>query len=305
MSLTDFARKLLPRTGEAAIVRAVKRRRRAKIERLAPLSERDFTKILAADLGLSVGDTVYVHSATDGLHLSFPFYRILFLIQQIIGPRGTMLFPTYPNRRVSSYEHLLQGHVFDVRTTPSYTGLLTEFARRRPDAVRSLHPIKSVCAIGAKAAEMTSTHQLSPYPYDACSPYYKLVEYGAKIVGLGAGTEYLTIAHAVDDALKEKAPVRVYHPRPFAAPCVNYAGEQIIIETYAHDMKQVVHDLPRIIKTYVPAEICENLTVKGMRFCRADAPKVFEALLGLARQGISIYLPLDRAKPSQTAGTED
>src|SRR6266478_1191288 len=100
MSLADFVRNLLPRTGEAAIVRAVKRRRRAKIERLAPLSERDFTRILADDLGLSVGDTVYVHSATDGLHLGFPFYRILFLIQQIIGPRGTMLFPNYPNRRV-------------------------------------------------------------------------------------------------------------------------------------------------------------------------------------------------------------
>jgi len=212
-----------------------------------------------------------------------------------------MLFPTYPNNRISSYEYLLQDHIFDVRKTPSYTGLLTEFARRQRDAIRSLHPIKSVCAIGAHAAEMTGTHHLSPYPYDACSPYYKLVEREAKIIGLGVGTEYLTLVHTIDDALKENAPVRVYHPRLFAARCVNYAGEQVVVETYAHDMKQMVHDIPRVIRTYMPSATCADLTVKGMRFFKADARKVFDTLLNLARQGISVYPPLDRAKPSLAA----
>ncbi|MGZ8889703.1 MAG: AAC(3) family N-acetyltransferase, partial [Halobacteriota archaeon] len=44
--------------------------------------------------------------------------------------------------------------------------------------MRSLHPTKSVCGIGSLADEITATHHLSPYPYDECSPYYKLIEHG-------------------------------------------------------------------------------------------------------------------------------
>ena len=113
-------------------------------------------------MNLRSGDLVYVHSGMDGLNLAFPFYRILFLIREVIGPAGTVLFPSYPNHRISSYEYLRQGKVFDVRRTPSYTGILTEFARRQSGAVRSLHPTKSVCAIGPAAAEITATHHLSP-----------------------------------------------------------------------------------------------------------------------------------------------
>jgi aminoglycoside 3-N-acetyltransferase len=191
---------------------------------------------------------------------------------------------------ISSYEYLLQGGVFDVRRTPSYTGILTEFARRQRQAVRSLHPTKSVCAIGPAARELTATHHLSPFPYDTNSPYYKLIAHQGKIVGLGVTTNYISFGYCVDDALKERFPVQVYHDRIFDAPCINYEGETVIVSTYAHDMSRVVHgDVRNFMKTYVSAVACQDLIIKGMKFFRASAAKLFPEMSSLAERGITAY----------------
>lgn len=289
MKFADLARRVLPQSAVASLVRARKKIRQARVARLPLLDQAAFTEILVNHLGLVAGDTVYVHSSVDQLNLAFPFYRIIALIRDAIGPRGTVLFPTYSNQNISSYEWLLRGNVFDVRRTPSYTGLLTEFARRQRGAVRSLHPTKSVCAIGPLAEELTREHQNSPYPYDTCSPYYKLVEHKAKIVGLGVSTRFLSFVYVIDDALKERAPVQTYAPQIFHARCINYQGEEEIVRTYAHDMKRVVHDIPRYVKTYLPAEVCSDLDIDGMKFFRADARRLFDVMLKLAKEGITVY----------------
>ena len=290
MDLQRIARTILPDRAVTSLRRAKWARECRRVAALPPLTEADFSAILANDLGLTEGDLVYVHSGMDGLNLAFPFYRILFLIREVIGTSGTVLFPTYPNHRISSYEYLRQGKIFDVRRTPSYTGILTEFARRQRAAVRSLHPTKSVCAIGPAAKEITATHHLSPYPYDTCSPYYKLITGGGKIVGLGATTNYISFGYCVDDSLKEKFPVRVYHDEIFDAPCINYQGERVIVSTYAHDMSRVVHpNMPVWFQKYVSAEACSDLKVRGMRFFRADAPKLFAEMMELAERDIIAY----------------
>jgi aminoglycoside 3-N-acetyltransferase len=289
MSVAGVARKILPPSAVASLRRAKKNLQRRRISALPPLNETAFLKVLSEELRLGSGDTVYVHSSIDQLNLSFPFYQILSLIQRLIGPSGTVLFPTYPNHQISSYEYLLQGKVFDVRRTPSYTGILTEFARRQKSAVRSLHPTKSVCAIGRYAKELTATHQLSPYPYDTNSPYYKLIDYKAKIIGLGVWTEYLSFVYCIDDALKEKFPVRVYHPEVFDAQCRNYDGQIAIVRTYAHDMRNVVHDVPRVMHEYISPDICADLRVGGMKFFRADARELFAAMMSLAEKGVTVY----------------
>lgn len=290
MSVASIARRILPAEVIASLTRTKKRLNRARVSRLPLLSEKAFTDILRDKLLLTSGDTVYIHSSVDQLNLGFPFYRVLPLIQNVIGPQGTVLFPTYPNRSpISSYEYLLSGKVFDVRRTPSYTGLLTEFARRQRNAVRSLHPTKSVCAIGHYAKDLTATHQHSPYPYDRCSPYFKLVEHQAKIVGIGVWTTYLSFVYCVDDALKKDGPVDTYFPEPFAAQCINYEGEVEIVETYAHNMSRVIHDIPQFMKEHVPEELCVDIAINGMKFFRADAQRLFELMLNLAKEGITVY----------------
>jgi aminoglycoside 3-N-acetyltransferase len=290
MSIAGLAKRILPAVAYESIVRKKKERERSLLARLPKLSEAGLTEILTGDLRLTTGDVVFVHSSLDQLNLDFPFYRVLTLLRNVIGPEGTMLFPTYPNHRISSYEYLLQGKVFDVKRTPSYAGLLTEFARKHPDAVRSLHPTKSVCAIGPLAGELTSTHQNSRYPYDAGSPFYKLTEHEGRIVGLGVWTSRLSFAYCVDDAMKEEFPARVYHDRVFAVPCIDYDGKTQIVETYAHNMRIIeAHEGPNFFRTHIANDACADLTIKGMKFFRVDARTFFDDLLALAKQGITVY----------------
>ncbi|MEO7540264.1 MAG: AAC(3) family N-acetyltransferase [Pyrinomonadaceae bacterium] len=290
MGIVDIAKRILPASTVASLARAKKNAARKRVLSLPVLTEADFSRILTDDLGLTSGEVVYVGSSVDQLNLDFPFYEMLHIIRDIIGPAGTVLFPTYPNRSpVSSYEYLQRGNVFDVRRTPSYTGLLSEFARRQRGAVRSLHPTKSVVAIGPDAVELTSTHQNSPYPYDKCSPYYKLVEHDARIIGLGVWTQYLSFVYTIDDAMKASPPVRTYYPEVFAAKCVNYSGNPETVETYAHNMDKVVHDVPAFMRKYIDRDSCIDLEIKGMRFFRADARRLFDSMLELAKHGITPY----------------
>src|SRR5438034_6457888 len=252
MSLATLARKFLPVSAYESIVRVKKQRDRSRMSKLPGLSEKCFLDILRNDLLLTSGDVVFVHSSIDHLNLDFPFYRILTLLRNVVGEQGTLLFPSYPNHRISSYEYLLQGRSFDVRRTPSYVGLLTEFARRQKGAVRSLHPTKSVCAIGPLAHELTGTHHNSPYPYDHSSPYRKLTDAGARIIGLGTWTSRLSFVYCVEDEMKEDFPARVYHERLFAVPCTDYDGRVKIVETYAHNMRIIdTHDVPAFIRSNI------------------------------------------------------
>ena len=284
MKLKEIAKGVLRERGTRTLTGV---RRKVQDALRSPLSETQLLQILVDQLGVAKGDTVFVHSSIDQLNLGFPFYRVLPLLQDLVGDRGTLLFPTYP--QLSSYEFLRRGEVFNVRKTPSYTGILSEVARRQANAARSLHPTKSVCALGAAAQELTRDHHKSPYPYDACSPYYRIGEFDGKMIGLGVSTANLSYVHCVDDALKQDFPVEPYHPQVFAATCINAEGEKVIVETYAHDMRKMNHNIPRFMKTHVSSEACVDLNLGGVKFFRADARRLFDEMSRLAETGKTIY----------------
>jgi hypothetical protein len=100
----------------------------------------------------------------------------------------------------------------------------------------------------------------------------------------------MSFGYTIDDALKENPPVRTYHPEIFAAKCLDYNGNQVTVETYVHNMEKVVHDdVPGFMKEHIAPEICQDLTIKGMKFFRADAKRLFAEMLWLAKQGITAY----------------
>jgi aminoglycoside 3-N-acetyltransferase len=285
--LRQFAKRILPDQTVDAVRKIKEKRRSVRISRLQALTEEQFREVLIEDLRIAVGDVVFVHSSTDGLNLAFPATTILTMLRDLVGPEGTLLFPTYPKR--GSYDFLMSGQVFDVRKTPSYMGLITELARRHKEAVRSLHPTKSVVAIGRRARELTQTHCECPYPYGGKSPYAKIREYGGKIVGIGVSTARLSCVHCVEDHMRERFPVQPYHDQVFAAPCIDYDARVRMVETYAHDMRKLKLDLPKFMKRYVDNSVCADVKIGGLTFFRADACKLFANMVELARNGVTIY----------------
>jgi len=94
--LKEISKAILPSRVLAALVHTQRRMTRIRVTSLPVLTESAFTAILTNDLGITDGDTVFIHSSIDHLNLGFPVGNVFSILQRIAGERGTLLFPTYP-----------------------------------------------------------------------------------------------------------------------------------------------------------------------------------------------------------------
>jgi aminoglycoside 3-N-acetyltransferase len=113
-----------------------------------------------------------VHSSLRSLgHVDGGAGAVIDSLLAVLGPGGTLLAPTLTGSELLSPQN---PPLFDPVATPSWTGIIPETLRRRPDAVRSLHPTHSVAAVGARVRELLAEHAFSITPCDEWSPYGKL-----------------------------------------------------------------------------------------------------------------------------------
>lgn len=164
---------------------------------------------LAADLaalGLAPGDAVMVHASVSkvGRLLDGPD-TIIAALSDAVGPKGTVL--AYADWE-ARYEDLVdedgrvpqewREHIppFDPRRSRAIrdNGVLPEFLRTTPGALRSGNPGASIVALGARAEWFTADHPLD-YGYGEGSPLARLVEAGGKVLMLGAPLDTLTLLH--------------------------------------------------------------------------------------------------------------
>ena len=157
-------------------------------------------------LGLSSGDIVMVHAAMSavGPVLGGPDTMIAAL-RDAVGPTGTIL--AYASCD-GDYEDLLdasgrvpaqwRGQVpaFDAKASRAVrlNGVLPEFLRTTPGALRSGNPGASVTALGAAADALTRDHPLD-YGYGPGSPLARLVAAHGKVLMLGAPLDTMTLLH--------------------------------------------------------------------------------------------------------------
>ena len=127
--------------------------------------------------GLEKGDTILIQSNIIHtlLHHRCKVKDILDSFLEAVGSEGTLVFPTFS----VGFAH---GVPFDIRTTKSQVGVLSEFARKYCASVRSGHPMESFVAIGKKAQEF-NVNNFSGYGAD--SPFAILRKMDGKIGILG------------------------------------------------------------------------------------------------------------------------
>ncbi|MCP9484449.1 MAG: AAC(3) family N-acetyltransferase [Gaiellaceae bacterium MAG52_C11] len=132
-------------------------------------------------IGLGPGDRVLVHSSLRAVGLDAD--ELIDELLAAVGPRGLVVMPTF---------------TYDNETftpdTPSRTGALTDVFRRRPEALRSLHPTYSVAAIGSGAAELLEGHERVAAT-DVESPLGRLAASGGLVLLLGVGHTSNTTVH--------------------------------------------------------------------------------------------------------------
>lgn len=148
-------------------------------------------------LGMTSGDTIFVHSAYSTLSrapggVEGGPQTVIDAILDVIGPAGTLIMPTF------NYD-FLRGTPWDIRTTPSQMGALTELVRTDPRARRMFHAIYSMSAIGKHADELAA-HRSNDC-FGETSIFSKFREWDAKILILGLPySKSITFLHHCEQA---------------------------------------------------------------------------------------------------------
>ncbi|MCC7300900.1 MAG: AAC(3) family N-acetyltransferase [Verrucomicrobia bacterium] len=139
----------------------------------------DIVKALKA-LGLRTGDHVILHSSLSSIgHVSGGADTVIDAFLNVLGKNGTLVVPTFGK-----------------------LGIITEVVKTRPNAVRSIHPLASVAAIGGKANEICKDHWKAPTAHGAGTPYTRLSDLGGIICLLGVDHDRNTTLHTVEALLK-------------------------------------------------------------------------------------------------------
>ncbi|SCA58936.1 hypothetical protein AB751O23_BI_00010, partial [Chlamydiales bacterium SCGC AB-751-O23] len=189
----SFLKKCLPSTSYRHIRDLYKSYQKKQKANRKPFSKIEISKILQTQLNIQENDLIIVHSSVENLNLDFSPIELFSILKNLVGPEGTLVFPTHIDIRAEDFYK--SDKVFDVRRTLSFTGILSEIARRQKEAKRSLHPFNSVCAIGKEASFLTKDHHKSLLPCGPNTPYYRAIERKGKAIGLGVNTEFLSLVH--------------------------------------------------------------------------------------------------------------
>jgi aminoglycoside 3-N-acetyltransferase len=169
------------------------------------ITRSDLTADLAR-LGVALGDIVMVHAACNrvGPVLGGPD-AIIAALRDAVGSQGTLIAYLDWEAPWEDFkdEHgripeTLRPHVlpFDPALTRAarQNGMLPEFLRTTPGALRSGNPGASIAALGARAEWLTADHPLD-YGYGPGTPLARLVEAKGKVVMLGAPLDTMTLLH--------------------------------------------------------------------------------------------------------------
>jgi aminoglycoside 3-N-acetyltransferase len=178
-------------------------------------------------LGLREGQDLLIHCSLRRLgHINGGAATLLKTILEVAGPRATLVVPAQTTQNSLSSRTFLSATAgldpeararfvaampgFDPARTPSTgMGVFAEYLRTRPAAQRSGHPQASFAAIGPRARECVSVHDLDCHLGDR-SPLRWLYDADAAILLLGVGYAACTAFHLAEYQLPGVAPRRSY-----------------------------------------------------------------------------------------------
>jgi len=167
-------------------------------------------------LGLCAGDIVMVHSSLSSLGFVVEGAdAVIDAFLDVIGPTGTLAMPALCQK-----DKERRFETWNIATSPSDVGRITETFRLRPGVVRSDHATHSVAAFGPRAVELTAGHTTSggrpgpwgPAAFGHGSPWEKFYEWSVRYVFFGVTMRVNTMRHLIQSRIVED--------------CLNRAGER-------------------------------------------------------------------------------
>jgi aminoglycoside 3-N-acetyltransferase len=269
-------------------VRGLLRRQKLKIAKTLyrrPVAIAELRQQLI-DLGVTRGRTLWVQSSWNEFYnVGLRPSEMIDLLRDLLGPGGTLAMPAFPLDANPD-------KVFLVDRAPVYTGLLCEVFRRSPEIRRSIHLSSSVCAVGPGADFLVRDHHHTLMPWGRDSPFCRLGELDGRMLGLGAGFNFMTPLHAAECLLYDEVPFF----RQVFDGTVRYRWKTAAGETGEHEYRRRTGDIrPQRLRRYFGPDICTDAKLSNLRILAADAKPFIERAVELGRGGITMYIqPIPR-----------
>lgn len=153
------------------------------------------------ELGIQETDIVIVHSSLKSFgYVDGGADTIIEALKHVVSD-GTIVFPTL---RLHDFYNAYSD--WNVKTTPSDVGFLSERFRLSEGVLRSNQETHSVCAYGKNAKYLTENHGMGENrigvfgdtPFSKQSPWQKMYDNGAKVVMMGVSMKRNTFKHFVE-----------------------------------------------------------------------------------------------------------
>jgi len=109
--------------------------------------------------------------------------------------------------------------------------------------VRSLSATHPLLAWGRSAGEFIAGHETTDRPFGPDSPFQRLFERDAIILGLDAPFSTFTFTHFVEDHLADTLPVPLYESEPLKAKVVDWNGSVLeqrvqVLSSHANSLRR-------------------------------------------------------------------
>lgn len=144
------------------------------------------------DLGLQPGMVVMAHVSLSAFgEIEGGADTLIQALIDAVGPEGTLCMPAMSGEQP-----------FNVATSPSNTGIVTERFRSWPGVVRGLHPTHSASCLGPKAEELVRGHIDQPTALGPASPWGRIAQLPeGHILLLGCDQDRNTLLHSAEEAV--------------------------------------------------------------------------------------------------------
>jgi aminoglycoside 3-N-acetyltransferase len=178
-------------------------------------------------IGVTEGSTLVVHSSW----LPHNGFRgkpadLVKALKAAVGESGLLVMTSLPYQNMSSAQWLASGKPMNVRRSPSMMGLVSEVFRRSEGVRRSLSATHPLLAWGRDAERFVEGHENTDRPFGAGSPFARILERDAIVLGFDAPFSTFTFHMYVEDQFADRLPVPLYEPELHSGKVIDYAGTE-------------------------------------------------------------------------------
>lgn len=240
-------------------------------------------KEIFKNIGLKQTDTVLIHSSLKAIGPMEGNAQGMLKEFMEYFKNGLLIFPTHTWATMKE-----DNMIFDVDSTESCVGALTNIARKTKGFIRSLHPTHSVCAYGKKALEYTNYDLNATTPVGPKNCFGILKDYNAKILFLGAPLSKNTFIHSIEEEfdVKDRFTSHIYH---FISKGNNTYIDYYMPKHYSTLSAHISEHYEKLLPIFLDKKIAKEFQFGNAISYIVDAKKSYDLVCEILKKDIHAF----------------